>query len=197
MKTINLTQAGRSAPLSQRGVGMIEVLVAMLLLAIGVLGYAALQIRAVEATGEALNRSQAMIILRSLAENMRVNTVGQAGYTAAVHGYASMTTATTAPASCMAASSTDTTTCTPTALATYDAFQAGTVALKSNMHLDMYECPGVGSAPLLNGIRRQCLFAAWGKTNPVISGATPAATDCMDSTGAYVPTSTCLMMEAY
>ncbi|HEY4713949.1 MAG TPA: prepilin-type N-terminal cleavage/methylation domain-containing protein, partial [Aquirhabdus sp.] len=42
---------------SQRGVGMVEVLVAMVLLAIGVLGYAALQVRAVEATGEALNRS--------------------------------------------------------------------------------------------------------------------------------------------
>jgi type IV pilus assembly protein PilV len=193
MKTIILTQGSRSVPLSQRGVGMIEVLVAMLLLAIGVLGYAALQIRAVEATGEALNRSQAMVVLRSLAENMRVNISGQASYTAAVHTYASMTSATTAPPTCMATSSLDNNSCTPAVLAAYDAFQAGTVALKSNIHLDMYQCPGVSAAP----VKRQCLFAAWGKTNPVISSATPLATDCMDSTGAYVPTSTCLMMEAY
>ena len=58
---------------SQRGVGLMEVLIAILILAIGVLGYSALQIRAVEATTEALNRSQAMLVLRGLAENVRAN----------------------------------------------------------------------------------------------------------------------------
>lgn len=182
-----------SRPVSQRGAGMIEVLVAILLLAIGVLGYAALQVRAVESTGEALYRSQAMIILRSLAENIRINSDVQSNYTAAVHGYAGLTSATTAPASCVATSATDTTSCTAAALATYDSFQAASVALKYGIHLDMYDCPGVSAAP----VKRQCLFAAWGKTNPVISGTTPAATDCMSSTGAYTATSTCLMLETY
>ena len=61
----------------QKGVGLIEVLIALLLLAVGVLGYSILQIRAVEASSEALSRSQGMLILRALAENMRANPVGQ------------------------------------------------------------------------------------------------------------------------
>lgn len=37
---------------TQKGVGLIEILVALLVLAIGVLGFVALQYRAVEATSE-------------------------------------------------------------------------------------------------------------------------------------------------
>ena len=63
---------------AQAGVGLIEVLVALILLAIGVLGYVALQIRAMDASSEALTKSQAMIVMRGLAENIRTNSV-QAG----------------------------------------------------------------------------------------------------------------------
>ena len=45
----------------QKGVGLVEVLVALLLLAVGVLGYSILQIRAVDASSEALSRSQGML----------------------------------------------------------------------------------------------------------------------------------------
>jgi len=41
----------------QAGVGLMEVLVALLLLAIGVLGYVALQLRAIDASSEALTKS--------------------------------------------------------------------------------------------------------------------------------------------
>jgi len=37
----------------QKGVGLMEVLVALLLLAVGVLGYAVLQLKAVDASSEA------------------------------------------------------------------------------------------------------------------------------------------------
>ena len=60
----------------QKGVGMIEVLVALTLLAIGVLGFTALQIRAVDATVEANNRIQAMNLARDLAERIRANQYG-------------------------------------------------------------------------------------------------------------------------
>lgn len=193
MKNKQYSPTHQPVQMAQRGAGMIEVLVAILLLAIGVLGYAALQVRAVESTTEALSRSQAMIILRGLGENIRVNSAAQSSYVSAVHGYAAYTTATTAPASCVATSATDNTSCTAAALATFDAFQAASVAFRYGIHLDMYECPGVSGAP----VKRQCLFAAWGKTNPVISGATPAATDCMSATGAYTAASTCLMLETY
>ena len=55
---------------NQTGVGMMEVLVALLLLSLAVLGFAALQLRAVEATAEGGNRIQAMNIARDLAEKI-------------------------------------------------------------------------------------------------------------------------------
>ena len=55
---------------------MVEVLVALTLLAIGVLGFTALQLRAVDATAEANNRIRAMNLARDLAERIRANQVG-------------------------------------------------------------------------------------------------------------------------
>ena len=53
--------------------GLLEVLVALILIAIGVLGYVALQVRAMDASSEALSKSQAIMLMRGLAENIRVN----------------------------------------------------------------------------------------------------------------------------
>lgn len=58
---------------AQRGVGMVEVLVALLLLAIGVLGFTALQLRAVSASMEASNQVLALNLARDLTERMRAN----------------------------------------------------------------------------------------------------------------------------
>ena len=196
---------------SQRGVGMIEVLVAMLLLAIGVLGYAALQVRAVEATSEALNRSQSMVILRGLAEKIRVNNAAQLdtpaipanpptvpllipavnGYPSAIRTYSSFSSSTTAPTpNCNAA------TCNVTQMAAFDAYQSAKAAFDLGVKVSMADCPSVSSAP----VKRQCLYAAWDKTtlanvNPLL--ATPGATDCMSASGVYQPQATCVMLEAY
>ena len=56
---------------SQRGVGLIEVLVAVLLLSIAVLGFSALQVRAVSSTDESLVRTKSLTLVRNLAEVMR------------------------------------------------------------------------------------------------------------------------------
>lgn len=55
----------------QRGVGLIEVMVAVLLLSIAVLGFSALQVRAISATDESLVRTKSMTLVRNLAETMR------------------------------------------------------------------------------------------------------------------------------
>lgn len=55
----------------QQGVGLIEVLVAVLLLSISVLGFSSLQLRAISATDESLVRTKSMTIVRNLAETMR------------------------------------------------------------------------------------------------------------------------------
>lgn len=55
----------------QRGVGLVEVLVAVLLLSVAVLGFSALQMRAISATDESLIRTKSLTVVRSLAETMR------------------------------------------------------------------------------------------------------------------------------
>lgn len=58
-------------PNSQSGVGLIEVLVAVLLLSVAVLGFSALQMRAISATDESLVRTKSLTVVRNLAEVMR------------------------------------------------------------------------------------------------------------------------------
>ncbi len=55
----------------QHGVGLIEVLVAVLLLSVAVLGFSALQIRAVSATDESLVRTKSLTVVRNISEIMR------------------------------------------------------------------------------------------------------------------------------
>ena len=55
----------------QQGVGLVEVLVAVLLLSVAVLGFSALQMRAIKATDESLIRTKSMTVVRNLAEAMR------------------------------------------------------------------------------------------------------------------------------
>ena len=56
----------------QRGVGLVEVMVALLLLAVAVLGFSAMQLSAVKATDESLMRTQSISVIKTLSESMRV-----------------------------------------------------------------------------------------------------------------------------
>ena len=55
----------------EQGIGLVEVLVAVLLLSVAVLGFSALQMRAISATDESLVRTKSLTIVRNLAEVMR------------------------------------------------------------------------------------------------------------------------------
>ncbi|BBD77775.1 type IV pilus modification protein PilV [Hydrogenophilus thermoluteolus] len=57
----------------QRGLGLIEVLIAVLVLAIGLLGVAALQANALKANQSALQRSQATMLAYLMLDAMRAN----------------------------------------------------------------------------------------------------------------------------
>ena len=98
----------------QKGVGLLDILVALLLLAIAVLGFVALQLRAVEATAEGANRIQAMNIARDLAEKMRINSSA-----AAILAYQTNLASTTSQAS-TPATNCYTAFCAPTAKAAFD-----------------------------------------------------------------------------
>jgi type IV pilus assembly protein PilV len=64
---------GRSSFQAQRGAALIEVLIAFLILAIGLVGSSALQVRAIKATQSSLQRSNAGILASSILESMRAN----------------------------------------------------------------------------------------------------------------------------
>lgn len=165
----------------QFGVGMVEVLVALVLLALGVLGFTALQLRAVEAGEEALLRSQSTLLLRGLTESIRVNPQGQSFYPAKVQAYAGITSEpNAAKPSCLDVN------CTAEQMAAFDAFLVAKSAFNTGINITMATCPGVKS-------NRQCLFAAWGGTK--LSAANYSS--CVNTDGKYVNNAKCLMMEAY
>ncbi|MCJ8146109.1 type IV pilus modification protein PilV [Acinetobacter sp. A3.8] len=164
----------------QKGVGLVEVLVALIVLALGVLGYTALQLRAVDASGEALVKSQAILVMRGLTESIRANESGQGSYPAAVQSYVGITPTTVAPRTCLNQ------TCTPAQMATFDAFVSARAAQNVGIQMTMVGCPGTSG-------RRQCLFAAWDDTQ--LQATTFA--QCMGANGVYVAGAKCVMMEAY
>lgn len=167
---------------NQTGVGMVEVLVALIILAVGVLGFAALQFRAVEASGESLARSQATTLLRGLTESIRANKSGQEFYVEEVQKYSNMTTKPTIQTKCL------NTSCSAKNMAAYDAYLVGKTAYQLGINITMTNCPGVQS------IERKCLFAVWKDTK--ITDKTNYS-DCMSSNGVYKPLANCIMMEAY
>lgn len=172
---------------TQRGIGMVEVLVALLLLAVGVLGFSALQSYAVYSTTESLNRTQALTVMRGLAERMRVN-----GTTPAVlNSYKNaMGSGQPVPPSERCRSSGGSATgCTAAQLALVDVYDARAAAWDSGIQLGMATCPatiGVGE--------RQCLLAAWDKTTPQIAADGDA---CMTLEGTYRRQANCIVMEIY
>lgn len=57
----------------QRGVSLIEILMALLILALGVLGFMSMQLRALEGSDDAFYRAQAMLVASDVASHMTVN----------------------------------------------------------------------------------------------------------------------------
>ncbi len=163
----------------QKGVGLIEVLVSLLILAIGILGFVALQYRAVEATSEAINRVQAMNIARDLAERIRVNRDELPTYKTQSEN---TDTLTDVEVDCMGG----TNTCTADEIADFDVKQVKQKASDLGMAVNMLSCSG-------NDDGRNCIYVAWGETSAT-DGA--GVGDCTNGT-TYNSTSTCVIMETY
>ncbi len=64
----------------QSGVGMIEIMVTTLVLAIGLVGLAALNLESVRANTDAMKRSQNIWVVDSLVEQMHANPAGARNY---------------------------------------------------------------------------------------------------------------------
>jgi type IV pilus assembly protein PilV len=68
-----LMRSAEASPESERGLSMIEVLVALTIVAFGMLGLLGLQARALSVQKDAFNRRQAAELVAQLAERMRAN----------------------------------------------------------------------------------------------------------------------------
>ena len=69
--------------ITQRGFSLIEVLVTLVILAIGLLGVAGMQARLQQSEMEAYQRSQALLLLDDMASRLAANRSAAAGYAAA------------------------------------------------------------------------------------------------------------------
>lgn len=164
---------------AQRGVGLMEVMVAALILAVAVLGFIALQYRSLNAANEAYYRTQAMSVARDLAERIRANQFAQATYLEQLSDSAG--TETTPPATttaCMAS------TCSKDQFAVADANEIKAKAQAVGMQVAMQKC---------SGVERNCIYIAWDETRPKEGDAD---IDCTRG-GTYVDGSRCIVMEAY
>lgn len=160
----------------QAGVGLMEVLVALLILSVGILGFVALQYRAIDASYEGGNRIQAINLARDLSEKIRVNREQIAQYVTTTSG-----TITALPTTnCFNVF------CTPNQKAIFDASVSKLAAQRIGMTMNMFTCPSVN-----NG--RRCIYVAWGDTSATNADG---LNNCTTS-GTYRAESTCVVMEAY
>jgi len=162
---------------NQKGVGMIEVLVALLILAIGLLGFIALQYRATEATVEGSYRVQAINLARDISERIRIN---RDQYSEYQNHLSKAENQLSFSKDCAKLS------CTKAELADYDVAQVVAKAQSLGMSMNIMPCQG-------NVNTRNCIYVAWGDT-AATNGANPE--DCTNGTS-YNNRSTCLIMETY
>jgi type IV pilus assembly protein PilV len=167
---------------NQLGMGMTEVLVAMLLLGIGVIGFAGLQVRALSASHDSAVRTQASSIAKDVLERIRVNPTALATYT----NNTLWDTPTVNRNACEIASCN-----TAAALANYDIADivSMTRATLPSGRINVMTCQG--------GRNNLCVYVSWNETTPTVGAAAP---NCVTNTGLYVSatppkTTDCLVSE--
>lgn len=181
---------------TQAGVGLIEVMVALLLLAVAVLGFSAMQMTAIKATDESLMRTRSLTIMRGGAEAMRTNPTGINAFRAAINGATdsvSIDGKAITKDSCVQNTNvapTAAASCTINQLATRDGLLMKSYATANDINMAMVPngCPGTSD-------RRQCFVASWGDTTVELNDTAPNA--CANADGTYKNGAECFIMEAY
>lgn len=183
---------------TQTGVGLIEVMVALLLLAVAVLGFSAMQMTAIKATDESLMRTRSLTIMRGGAEAIRTNPTGIVAFKAAINGSTESITIegkAITKDSCVQntnAAPTEAASCTINQLATRDGLLLKSYATSNDINMGMIPngCPGTSGNQ-----ERQCFVASWGDTTVDLNDSAPKA--CANANGTYKNGAECFIMEAY
>jgi type IV pilus assembly protein PilV len=160
---------------AQLGVGLPEVMVSMLLLGVAVIGFAALQVRALATTNSAMYRTQAASIAQELGERMRMNPAGRATYK-------DEWDATKVDANkCESAS------CTPENMAFYDMRTITKLAKDTLPNGQVAVLPCVAGTNL-------CVYVAWNQTTATKGTVAPHCASGIDD--AYVEGADCIRLGA-
>ncbi len=198
----------------QYGVGLIEVLMSLLILAVAILGFSAMQMQSIKSTSESVDRSQTLLMMRSLAEKIRANPSAIATYQDALNEVYADTF--TEPSNLCIGS----TTCTATEIANAEVWKLKTQLTSTGLQMDLQPCPstgGGGTTASTNVMYSYCLITAWGNTTPTIGtddnpikdpniASDKGTMDCLtprdasDTTniktgGKYHPKATCMFLE--
>jgi len=104
----------------QRGIGIIEVLIALLVVSIGVLGVAGLQLAGLQNSAGSFNRAKALLLAENMATQMRSNTEAIENGWFDSFDYSSISCAARPVPYCQASSSGAGDYCTPAELASFD-----------------------------------------------------------------------------
>lgn len=163
MSIMSRTSSGRQ----EAGFGLIEVLAAVLVLAVGVVGFAALQMRAVQTSGDSYYRTQAMSIAQDMAERARSNSTQMATYVAAAT-WPTTAVDQTLLDDCMIGN------CTPLQMA---AFDAASVRFNAETLLPQ----GLVNMQACAGSALNCIFVSWDGLQP----SAGLAGECVDENGFY------------
>lgn len=148
--------------IEQQGFGLIEVIVSLLLLAIAMLGFTAMQGKAIKATDESLERTQSLVMMRNMGEKIRVNPTAIGTYQTAIN-----TPVTSLPSKTCGLNGTIET-CSSTELATAEAYFFTQSMGNRGFTVNLYPCPSTGGGVDTNIMYSWCLISAWGDTRPTI-----------------------------
>lgn len=170
----------------QKGIGLVEVMVALLLLAVAVLGFSSMQMFAMKSTDESVMRTRAMAVIRGGSELMRANAQE-------IQTFANVLNGTTKPVgitkdSCVLQSA-EANGCTIAQLASKDALVLKEYATQNDINISLQTCPG-----MTGSMARQCFVASWGETKAEISDNNNS---CANAQGVYKRGAQCFIMEAY
>jgi len=139
--------AGNSRSDRQSGVGIIEVLIALVVVSLGVLGMASLQLTGMKHSSSGYNRSMAVLFAENMASRMRSNPAGISDANYAALDSATLNCATKPAPFCQATVNSAAQTCNAAEMATFDFYSiaCGTITADGT--------PKDGIADLLNGGR--------------------------------------------
>lgn len=173
----------------ERGIGLIEVMVALVLLAINVLGFMAVQTYSLKKTSETIEQTSSLSLMRDLAEKIRANPDGMEDYVKQVNK-----TSISAPSKKCGLDGNAPGSCTAEELAIAEVYEIKKSMKKMDVSLGMVVCPGTKNNGLME---TNCLIAAWSGTKPT-AGTSASGGHCIEATtGVYFRRSNCVMMDVF